>query len=52
MRRPHWIADKDIMVYADDADMENFLESSGAGGDVYALPQNFNGDYLRPWTRT
>ena len=41
-----WIADKDIMVYADDADIENFLESSGAGGDVYALPQNFNGDYF------
>ena len=42
----HWVADKDIMAYARKPDMENFIESSGAGGDVYELPQNFNGDYL------
>jgi len=42
----NWIADRDIMAYAQNADMENFIKSSGAGGDVYALPQNFNGDYF------
>jgi hypothetical protein len=42
----NWIADKDLMIYADDSGMESFLKMSGAGGDVYVLPQNFNGDYL------
>jgi hypothetical protein len=42
----NWMANRDVMAYAQNADMEDFIESSGAGGDVYALPQNFNGDYL------
>ncbi len=41
-----WVAKKDVMAYASDPNIESFLESYGAGGDVYALPQNFNGDYL------
>jgi hypothetical protein len=41
-----WAAEKDVMAYSSNADMESFLESYGIGGDVYALPQNFNGDYL------
>jgi hypothetical protein len=41
-----WVAEKDIMAYSSDPDTENFLEAYGAGGDVYVLPQNFNGDYL------
>jgi hypothetical protein len=42
----NWIADRDVMAYAENTDMEDFIESSGVGGDVYVLPQNFNGDYL------
>jgi hypothetical protein len=41
-----WIADKDIMIYSSDPDIESFLKLNGAAGDVYVLPQNFNGDYL------
>ena len=42
----NWAAGKDIMAYATDPNIENFLKSYGVAGDVYALPQNFNGDYL------
>ena len=28
------------------ADFENFAQPYGAAGDVYQLPQKFNGDYL------
>jgi hypothetical protein len=42
----NWVADKDIMAYSRDPDIENFLTAYGVGGDVYELPQNFNGDYL------
>lgn len=41
-----WIAEKDIMVYSSDPAMEDFLKTYGVAGDVYELPQNFNGDYL------
>ena len=43
----NWVAEKDVMAYSSDPAIESFIESYGAGGDVYALPQNFNGDYLR-----
>ena len=42
----NWVAGKDVMAYSADPDMESFIESYGAGGDVYELPQNFNGDYF------
>ena len=42
----NWITEKDIMAYSSDPDIENFLETYGAAGDVYESPQNFNGDYL------
>lgn len=42
----NWIANKDIMAYSDNPDMESFLKLNGVAGDVYALPQNFNGDYF------
>ncbi len=41
-----WIAKKDIMVYFKDPTFENFAMQYGATGDVYQLPQKFNGDYL------
>ena len=41
-----WVGERDIMAYASNPDIESFLKTVGAAGDVYALPQNFNGDYL------
>jgi Protein of unknown function (DUF4012) len=41
-----WAAKKDITVYFKDPAMESFAEQYGVGGDVYALPQRFNGDYF------
>jgi len=43
---PDWIAKKDVMVYFKDPAFENFAQQYGAAGDVYQLPQKFNGDYL------
>ena len=34
------------MAYSSDPTIENFFKTYGAAGDVYNLPQNFNGDYL------
>ncbi len=42
----NWIANKDVMVYFKDPAFETFANAYGATGDVYRLPQNFNGDYL------
>ena len=42
----NWAADKDIVVYSNNQNIENFTEAYGFGGDIYTLPQNFNGDYL------
>jgi hypothetical protein len=41
-----WVSDKDAMVYFKDPDIESFVQSYGAGGEVDQLPQNFNGDYF------
>lgn len=41
-----WATGKDVMAYSTDPTIEHFLESYGVAGDVYVLPQNFNGDYL------
>ncbi len=41
-----WVAKKDVMAYFTDPGLESFAELYGAGGDVYALPHRFNGDYL------
>ncbi|HUC31141.1 MAG TPA: DUF4012 domain-containing protein [Candidatus Paceibacterota bacterium] len=41
-----WIANKDVMVYFSNPAFETFANAYGATGDVYELPQNFNGDYL------
>jgi hypothetical protein len=41
-----WVNKRDIMAYFTDPVFEGFMQSYGAGGDVYQLPQNFNGDYL------
>ena len=37
---------KDIMVYSDSPQMQNFFESYGIAGDVIDLPENHSGDYL------
>lgn len=42
----NWITNKDIMVYFTNPAFETFANAYGATGDVYQLPQNFNGDYL------
>ena len=41
-----WIAKRDVMAYFANPSLEQFVESNNAGGDIYQLPQNFNGDYL------
>jgi hypothetical protein len=41
-----WVAKRDVEAYFTDPAFENFITSAGAAGDVYALPQDFNGDYL------
>jgi hypothetical protein len=42
----NWISDKDMMFYSNNPEFQTFAESYEAAGDVYELPQNFNGDYL------
>ncbi|MGD1003489.1 MAG: DUF4012 domain-containing protein [Minisyncoccia bacterium] len=42
----NWISNKDLMFYATNPAFETFANAYGATGDVYQLPQNFNGDYL------
>lgn len=37
---------KDIMVYFKEATLERYLKELGVGGEVAALPANFNGEYL------
>ncbi|MGC9598772.1 MAG: DUF4012 domain-containing protein [Minisyncoccia bacterium] len=41
-----WITKKDVMVYFKDPAAEAIADANGASGAVYALPQQFNGDYL------
>jgi hypothetical protein len=41
-----WFTNRDVMAYFKDPAFENFAAAYGAAGDVYQLPQNFNGDYL------
>ncbi len=43
---PAWIANKDVMIYSNDGNIENFLRTLGAAGDEFRFPQDFNGDYL------
>ena len=42
----NWAANKDLMFYFTNPAFETFANAYGATGDVYQLPQNFNGDYL------
>lgn len=42
----NWISNKDMMVYFTNPAFETFANVYGATGDVYQLPENFNGDYL------
>ncbi len=42
----NWIANKDVMFYFTNPELETFANAYGAAGDVYQLPQNFNGDYF------
>jgi hypothetical protein len=41
-----WADQKDVMAYFKDPAFENFAENLAVAGDVYELPQNFEGDYL------
>lgn len=41
-----WAAKRDVMAYFKDPALESFAKQYGVGGDVYALPQRFNGDYF------
>ncbi len=41
-----WAGDKDLTAYFKDAAFERFAMSWGAGGEVYDLPYDFEGDYL------
>lgn len=40
------IAEKDIMIYFKDWQLQSFLENIGLAGNVMDLPKNFSGDYL------
>ncbi|PIR89192.1 MAG: hypothetical protein COU07_02500 [Candidatus Harrisonbacteria bacterium CG10_big_fil_rev_8_21_14_0_10_40_38] len=40
------IEHKDIMIYFEDAKIEQYLKNNGLAGNVAELPQNFNGEYL------
>ena len=42
----NWITNKDVMVYFTNPTFETFAKANGAAGDIYQLPENFNGDYL------
>ena len=42
----NWIADKDAMVYFKDPAIEQFVRATGAAGDEFTAPGDFNGDYL------
>ena len=37
---------KDILIYFKDWKLQSFIESMGMGGEVFDLPENFQGDYL------
>lgn len=37
---------KDVMIYAKDQNVSNFIASVGAGGEVYQLPNSFWGSYV------
>ena len=41
-----WAQKKDIQFYFKDPAFENFIKSWDVAGDVYGLPQNFEGDYF------
>lgn len=41
-----WVSEKDLVFYFRNSDFQNFIEHYGWGGNVYDLPQNFEGDYL------
>jgi hypothetical protein len=42
----NWVSNKDVVFYFTNPVFETFASAHGATGDVYQLPQNFNGDYL------
>jgi hypothetical protein len=42
----NWIAKKDIMLWAEDKNLQSAIEAQGAAGSMFAIPQKFNGDYL------
>jgi hypothetical protein len=39
-------SDKDVMIYAKNDDIQNFVTSVGIDGGVYVLPNNFWGSYI------
>ncbi len=41
-----WIEGRDLRLYMRDAALQSFLESVLATGRVFAVPSNWNGDYL------
>ncbi len=41
-----WISQKEVMLYFKNPALENFAAAYGAAGDVYQLPERFNGDYF------
>lgn len=41
-----WVAKREVMAYFRDPTLEGFVGSYGMAGDIYQLPQNYNGDYL------
>ncbi|RJQ29669.1 DUF4012 domain-containing protein [Candidatus Parcubacteria bacterium] len=41
-----WIEKKDLMAYFKNPDFEEFFDYYGATGEVYDLPEGFEGDYL------
>jgi len=42
----NWLAKKDVLAYFKNPDFQAFFDSYNWTGRVYALPSDFNGDYL------
>ncbi|MBI2623537.1 MAG: DUF4012 domain-containing protein [Candidatus Liptonbacteria bacterium] len=45
-RIAEWLARRDVMLYVKDRALQGMIEQYGMGGEVFRLPEDFEGDYL------
>lgn len=43
---PDWVEKRDVVVYLEDKDLENFIDSVQASGRLFDTPTDWNGSYL------